>query len=426
MNYHKYTLSNGLKLIMVPMPGLPSATVTVWVKTGSRNEEARVNGISHFLEHMMFKGSQKRPSAKAISEAVDAIGGEFNAGTGKEWTDFYIKARVETLETVMDVLSDMLINPLIDKKEVEREKGVICEEIAMYEDTPMMHIGDIFERTIFSGNPLGWDTTGSAKTVKGITREDFIAYRKDHYFANNMLLTISGGIDSKKTIELAEKYFNKIINAKSQMLNAKFESEQTKPQILILPKKGEQAHLILGFRGNPRGYKNRYAESILSTILGGGMSSRLFIEVRERRGLAYAVKTSIDRFMDTGYMATYAGVDPAKATEAIKVIKEQYFGISNGQLPISGSELTKAKEYIKGHIALALEDTQAVNSFFGEEILFLGEAKTPEEIFAKNDAVSIADVIAEAKKLFTPDRLNLAVIGPFNKNEKFGISANRH
>jgi predicted Zn-dependent peptidase len=412
------------------MPALESVTVTVWVKTGSRNEAKKTNGISHFLEHMVFKGSLRRPTAKDISEAVDAIGGEMNAGTSKEWTNFYIKARADNLGTAMDVLSDMVINPLIDKKEVAREKGVICEEIAMYEDTPMMHIGDVFEQLIFKGNPLGWDTTGSAKTVKIITREDFLQYRKIHYFTDNMLLTISGGVKEQNVIKLAEKYFAQITNAPTSLKlrgAGKFQSNQKKPQVLLYPQKKEQAHLIMGFRGHPRNYEHRYAEAVLSAILGAGMSSRMFMEVRERRGLAYSVRTSIDRYVDTGYLATYAGVDPAKAEEAIKVILDQYYGIiptsprlrGAGKFPISNIELAKAKELIKGHVALALEDTRAVNDFFGEDELFDGNNETPEEVFAKIDKVTVGEVVTEAKKLFKAEKLNLAIIGPFKDDNKF-------
>lgn len=419
MQFHKHILSNGLRVITVPMPALPSVTVTVWVKTGSRNEDKRTNGISHFLEHMTFKGSIKRPTAKDISEAVDAIGGDMNAGTSKEWTNFYIKARADNLETAMDVLSDMVINPLIDKKEIEREKGVICEEIAMYEDTPMMHIGDVFEQLIFSGNPLGWDTTGSAKIVKSIMQEDFLEYRKMHYFTDNLLLTVSGGVDEKKTLALAEKFFSKVPVSSLQSPIIKYEANQKKPEVLLYSQKKEQAHLIIGFRGNARDYKYRYAEAVLSAILGAGMSSRMFIEVRERRGLAYSVRTSVDRYMDTGYLATYAGVDPAKAEEAIKVIMEQYNLMLNAKTQMLNSELKKAKEIIKGHIALALEDTRAVNDFFGEDELFDTGNETPEEVFAKVDKVTIDEVVAEAKKLFLPSKLNLAIIGPFKDKEKF-------
>jgi len=283
----------------------------------------------------------------------------------------------------------------------------------------MMHIGDVFEQLIFSGNPLGWDTTGSAKIVKSIMQEDFLEYRKMHYFTDNLLLTVSGGVDEKKTLALAEKFFSKVPVSSLQSPIIKYEANQKKPEVLLYSQKKEQAHLIIGFRGNARDYKYRYAEAVLSAILGAGMSSRMFIEVRERRGLAYSVRTSVDRYMDTGYLATYAGVDPAKAEEAIKVIMEQYNLMLNAKTQMLNSELKKAKEIIKGHIALALEDTRAVNDFFGEDELFDTGNETPEEVFAKVDKVTIDEVVAEAKKLFLPSKLNLAIIGPFKDKEKF-------
>jgi predicted Zn-dependent peptidase len=232
---------------------------------------------------------------------------------------------------------------------------------------------------------------------------------------------VSGGVDEKKTLALAEKFFSKVPVSNFQSPIAKYQAKQKHPEVLLYNQKKEQAHLIIGFRGNARDYKYRYAEAVLSAILGAGMSSRMFIEVRERRGLAYSVRTSVDRYMDTGYLATYAGVDPAKAGEAIKVIMEQYGQVTlpAGRQAVSSVELKKAKEIIKGHIALALEDTRAVNDFFGEDELFGTGNETPEEVFAKVDKVTIDEVVAEAKKLFLPSKLNLAIIGPFKDKEKF-------
>lgn len=419
MNYKLHKLPSGLRVLTVSMPSLESVTTTIWVRTGSRNEDPKVAGISHFLEHMVFKGSKKRPTARDISAAVDAIGGEFNAATSKDWTNFYIKASKNKVETAMDVLSDMVLNPLLESGEVEREKGTIVQEIAMYEDMPMVKIGEVFENLVFTGNQLGEDTAGTPKTVKGIKRNDFVNYRKVHYYPENMLLTIAGGITEKESLGLAEKYFSKFPSNKSTFKGTTFKGTQTKPQVKIQNKKSEQAHFILGFMGDPRGYKNRFTQALLSTILGGGMSSRLFIEVRERRGLAYAVKTSTERYQDTGYMATYVGTDPKKVEKAITVVLEQYYGISNGQFPISDKELEKAKGYIKGQLALSLEDTGVVNVFFGEPQLFLNEALTPEDIYQKIDKITIRDIQDEAKRLFVPENLNLAVIGPFKDKEKF-------
>jgi predicted Zn-dependent peptidase len=432
VNYKLSFLSNKLRLLTVPMPTLASATVTAWVKTGSRDEEERVNGISHFLEHMSFKGSKKRPSAKLISEAVDAIGGEFNAATSKDWTNFYIKARAGNIETSFDILSDMLFNPLLKPAEIEREKGVIVEEINMYEDTPVKRIWDVFEETIFAGTSLGWDIAGTEKTVRTIERDDFVSYRKAHYYPENMLLTVSGGIDEKEVGKLAEKYFPSLSVLSSQLSDfgqpavgqsvlksegqktGKLISENQKlktdkqnfPRVKLHPKKKDQAHFILGFQGHGRGYPGRFAEAVLSAILGGGMSSRLFLEVRER-------------YQETGYLCAYAGVDTKRVDEAVKVMLGEFNKLASAKVAISQKELRKAKEIIKGHLALSLEDTRAVNTFFGEKMLFLGRADTPEAIFSKVDKVTVGDVLAEAGKLFVPERLNLAIIGPYDDQEHF-------
>lgn len=406
----------------VPMPSLESVTISIWVKTGSRNEDKKVGGISHFLEHMVFKGSKKRPTAREISQAVDAMGGEFNAATSKEWTNFYIKAGKGNLETAMDILSDMVLNPLMEADEIEREKGTIIQEIRMYEDTPMMHIGDIFEELAFEGNPLGWETAGSEKTVKAITRDDFVNYRKTYYRPENMLVTIAGGVTEKTAIELAEKYFQDFRNSGSKLRTNsgnQFTNKQTEPRFRLQTKKSEQAHLIMGFMGEGRNYEGRFAQGLLSVILGGGMSSRMFIEVRERRGLAYSVRTSMDRYQEVGYMGTYAGVNVDKIDEAIAVMLEQHYGIANGKLPITDKELIKAKGFLKGNLALALEDTKDVSGFFGEPELFKSEILTPEEVGRRINTVTLTDIYFEAKKLFTPKRLSLAIIGPFKDREKF-------
>lgn len=413
-------LKNGLRVMTVPMPGLESVTVTVWVKTGSRNEEKKINGISHFLEHMVFKGSKKRPSAKAISEVVDSFGGEFNAATSKDWTNFYIKSRVGNLEIAMDVLSDMVVNPLLKSEEIEKEKGTIVQEIAMYEDTPMMKIGDIFEELVFTGNPLSWDISGDEKSVRTIVRNDFVRYRDIHYHTDNMLVTIAGGITEREAVALSEKYFSSLVRFKGESFKGReFRDGQTKPRLKLKTKKAEQAHLILGFMSEGRNCENRFTQSVLSAIFGPGMSSRLFIEVRERRGLAYSIRPSFERYDEVGYFGTYAGVDLKKVDEAIKVMLDQFYGLNAGKYPIKKDELLKAKEFIKGHVALSLEDTNAVAGFFGEQELFLPAVLTPEEIFKKIDAVTITDVMMEAKKLFVKEKLNLAIIGPYKDEEKF-------
>lgn len=419
MNYSLNKLKNNLRVLTVPMPSLESATVTVWIKTGSRFEDAKVNGISHFLEHIVFKGSKKRPSAKAISVAVDAMGGEFNAATSKEWTNFYIKTRKGNLEKAFDILSDMVINPLIDEKEVEREKGVICQELSMYEDTPMIKIYDVFESTVYKGNPLAWDVGGSAKTVRAIKRNDFVLYRKSHYYTDNMLVCVAGGVNEKEVLALSEKYFSGIPEKKDKSTFEPFKVAQSEPQLSIKNKKNEQAHLMIGFRALERTNEQRYAENVLASVLGYGMSSRLFTEVRERRGLAYAVKTAPDVAFDTGYLATYEGVDPKNVEEAVKVTLNEYYALAGKEKPIKKEEFTKAKEMLKGGLALSLEDTKDAGNFFAEQELLKGWIDTPDEVYKKIDEVKIEDVYTLAEKLFTPDRLNFSLIGPFADVKRF-------
>ena len=420
MDYKLTKLANGIRVITVPVKSLESATLTVWVGVGSRAEEDKIAGLSHFLEHMVFKGSKKRPSAKQIAEAVDAIGGGFNASTSKEWTNFYIKARSGNLDLAFDVLSDMVLNPLLKAEEIEKEKGVIVEEIAMYEDTPMMKIGDVFEQLIFKGDNLGRDTIGTEKSVKSLKKDDFERYRNIHYYTDNIVITAAGGIEEKKVLSLAEKYFSGLKRTgKQEEANYNFKPSQRTPQVLLRSKKNEQAHLIMGFLASQRGGRERFTEAVLAAILGGGMSSRLFTEVREKRGLAYSVKTSTERYLDTGEFASYAGVDVPKAEEAIKVILDEHYGLADGKKKVTEKELKIAKEYIKGHLALSLEDTRDVNSFFGEEELMLGRVETPEQVFAGIDRVSIEDIQMRAKELFVPKRLNLAIIGPFKDQAAF-------
>lgn len=419
MNYFLTKLNNSLRVLTVPMPSLESVTVSVWVKTGSRNENRKNNGISHFLEHMFFKGTTNRPTAKQIAEEIDSIGGIQNAGTSKEYTQYYIKCRADKAEIAFNLLSDMVMNSLLASEEIEREKGTIIEEIRMYEDTPMINIGEVFESLIYKDHSLGMDIAGTEKTVSEMERKDFLDYKESFYNIDNILITVAGGLSQKMANELAKKYFEKLIKSSSKIVLNKFETKQKKPQIKLHNKKKEQAHIILGYRADGRNYKHRYAQGILSVILGGGMSSRMFTEVRERRGLAYSVRTSMDRYIDCGYIGTYAGLDTKRVTEAVEVILEEHLKVVNGQNPITTQELVKSKEFLKGHLALALEDTSDVSSFFGNQVLFENEVLTPEKVFKKIDRVTMEEVNFEAKKLFVPENLNLAIIGPYESDEGF-------
>jgi predicted Zn-dependent peptidase len=418
VKYLKNTLKNGLRVILVPVPTLKSATVTVWAGVGSRYEDEKRAGLSHFLEHMVFKGSKKRPTAKEIAESIDAFGGEFNASTSKEWTNFYIKARSEKLGIAIDVLADMVLNPILKNDDIQREKGVIVEEIAMYDDTPMAKIGDVFENVIFEGNELARDIVGTKETVKAMERADFVNFRDIYYSSNNIVITISGGFDERKTIGLIEDLFSGLEQKENPKID-KFVPLQKKPRVHIHTKKNEQAHFIMGFLAFGRKHKDRFTLAVLSSLLGGGMSSRMFTEVREKRGLAYSVKTSVDRSIDTGYIGTYAGVDLNRVDEAVKVVLEEHEKLLGAKHAITKKELEKAKEYLKGHLALSLEDTRDINAFFGVRELLDNELEKPEDVYRGIEKVSSDDLLAVAKELFVAERLNFAIIGPFEDEKRF-------
>lgn len=411
-----------MRILTVPMSNLESASLTVWVGVGSRFERDSQAGISHFLEHMVYKGTKKRPSPEVVSYDIDSIGAQANAGTSHEWTNFYLKARADLLETSFDILSDVVLHPRLAESEIEKERGVIIEEIAMKEDEPQEKIGDTFLNLIFAGSSLGRSIAGTKKTVKNIQRDDFINYTKMHYDAKNIILTVAGGVTEKRVENLAEKYFSYLRGTKKETPE-KFKNTQKRAKVKLQYKKTEQAHLYFGFLGQERTHEDRFAESVLATILGRGFSSRLFTEVRERRGLAYAIGTSVSRFIDTGIFATYAGVRIDKLEEVIKILKEEHYKMTippaqGGKDAVGEKELQKAKDYIKGKMALSLENTLNVNDFFANQLLFLDKIRTPDEIFEKVDAVSADDVARVAKKIFTPKRLSLAILGPYKNEEK--------
>lgn len=418
MNYSLNKLENGIRVFTVPMENLESAALTVWVGVGSRYETDENAGISHFIEHIVYKGTKKRPTPLDVSYAIDAIGSEANAGTSREWTSFYIKARSGVLQEAFDILSDVVLHPLLKEEWIELEKGVIVEEINRKEDDPSDKVGENFVNTMFKGNPLARDIAGYPKTVKNMTQKDILNYIKSHYDAGNILLTVSGGIDEEEVLHLAEKYFGEVKEGDRQQVE-RYENDHDKPRLHFENKDTEQTHFYLGFLGNSRSHDKRYAESVLSTIMGRGFSSRLFMEIREKRGLAYSIGSSVNRYQDTGVYATYAGTDTKKTEEAIKVVLDQSYGIASKKYPIADNELSKAKEYLKGRIALALEDTLAVNNYFGLRALFLEDIEVPQDLFDKIDGVSEEDVIESANEIFVPERLTLAVIGPHGSEAKF-------
>lgn len=414
--YSPFELKNGLKVICVPMEGVSSATVMVLVGAGSRYEQRDKAGLSHFLEHMIFKGTKKRPTAFEISSLVDSVGAENNAFTSKDQTGFFIKVQKEHLALAFDVLSDTLLNSLYLQEEVDRERGTIIEEINMYEDTPQYKIDDVFYELMFDGNPLGWSIAGSKKTVSQVNREDFLDYVKRFYQGSDMVLVVAGKVTEEQVRRLSEEYFAPLASGKKEKF-IEFGNGQKEPRVKVGYKQTDQAHLYFGYPAFSVFDKDKSALEVLSAILGGGMSSRLFIQVRERRGLAYYVNTSIDLYQETGVISAKAGLNLEKVDEAIKVIKEEFEKVKDGD--VTEAELKKAKDLMKGRIALRLENSWAVAEWFAEKQLIEEKIETPDETFAKLQKVTLDDIKRVANRLFLPHKANLAIIGPYKEEKRF-------
>jgi len=396
---------------------MESATVMAMAGAGSRYENSKNSGISHFLEHMAFKGTEKRPTAIDISSLIDGMGGEFNAFTGKETTGYYIKSAKDKIETSIDVISDMLLHSKFDPVEIEKEKGVIIEEINLYEDMPARKIGDIYERLLYGDTPMGWDIGGDKDIIRSITRADFVTYLADLYSASNLTVVIAGGIETDKAVELVEKYFSPMKQFKTKTFDP-LKEQQDKPAVMIKQKQTEQIHIALGVRTVPISSPKRYPLSVLSAILGGGMSSRLFHEIREKRGLAYYVRTSSDEYADVGTLVSTAGIDPKRVVEAVEVMVAEYSKVASGELGLTDDELRKSKEFLKGHLVLDLEDSRSVSGFYAHQELLEDAIENPEDVIAQIEAVTKDDVVAVGKEFFKEQTLNFALIGNFPDGQK--------
>jgi predicted Zn-dependent peptidase len=410
--FHHKTLANGLQLYVVPMPSTQTATVLVLVKAGSKYETKKINGLSHFLEHMFFKGTTNRPTPLEITETLDRVGGEYNAFTDKERTGYWAKVDARHTELAIDLVADMLINPLLKEDEIEREKGVIHQEISMYYDNPMSHIGTIFEELLYGDQPAGWDIAGTKQIVSNLKKEDFVSYMNDRYVANGTYVVVAGNVKVPKIEKLVSRYFTPLKRGKSSP-KKKAHEKQSKPALLLSPKDTDQTHFQIGVRTFNQFDKRRYALGILANILGGNMSSRLFMSLREKHGLAYYVSTRPEYYSDTGYLVTQAGVPNKDIVKAIKVVMDEYEKIKN--FKISAEELAKAKDYIRGKTLIGLESSNAMASFVADQALSYGQVKTSEQILKRIAEVTVEDVHKVSKTVFQNNRLNLAIIGPSGK-----------
>lgn len=352
-----------------------------------------------------------------IASTIDGIGGEFNAFTGKETTGYYIKSAATQIETSIDILSDMLQNSLLDEKEIDKERGVILEEINLYEDTPSRKIGDVYEYLLYGDTPMGWDIAGEKDNIRTISREDFRSYMSNLYSADNLTVVVAGGVTEKEVRKLTEKYFGNMKKFDT-LRYKKIVEKQKKPAVYIKSKKTEQVHIALGVRTVALEHPDHYPLAVLAAILGGGMSSRLFSEIREKRGLAYYVRTHSDHYQDSGSLVSTAGVDPKRIEEAITVMRDEYAVIASKKGNVTEEELTKAKEYLKGHLVLELEDSRSVAGYYASQELLESKIDNPEDVLVKIDKVTGENVKDVAQK-YLAQPLNLAIIGNYTDQKRF-------
>lgn len=415
--HRKTTLSNGLRVITDRIQGTQAVTALVLVKAGSRYEHKQINGISHFLEHMFFKGANRYKNAKAVSEAIDSVGGEFNAFTSKEYAGYYVKTAAQNMRLAMDVLSDMMLNARFDQEEIEKERGVIMEEFNMYQDTPMYQVAWNFERGMFGDQPLGWDEVGTKDVIKALQRDDFVKYKESLYVPEAMVISLAGAVDHDEVVAMVQELFP----LEARKATGKFLPFEaglpSRERVSLQTKKTEQAHVVCGVPGYAEEHPDHYVLKVLSSILGGNMSSRMFLSVREEKGLAYYISCGTEGYLDTGTFYTRAGVDVTRIKDAIVAIVEEYKKIAGEVVP--ESELKKAKEFLKGKLVLSLEDSESVAQMHALNELLYDKIKSLSDISANIDKVTAADVKRVAEDILKDKLIQLAVIGPYEDKAEF-------
>ncbi|HNZ86495.1 MAG TPA: pitrilysin family protein [bacterium] len=410
-------------IFLKPLRETNAISVLVLVKTGSRYENEKNNGVAHFIEHLLFKGTKKRPNSLFISKELDGVGADYNAFTAKDKTGYYIKASKEYLELALDILSDMIFNSKFDNIEIERERGVIIEEINMYNDNPLINMDSLIEESVFFGHALGRQISGKVKNLQSISREDILKFYKKYYKRENMLIGISGNFDENIAKRLIDKYF-KITNFDNAKNFDVFNLSQKSTRIKLIEKNTDQIHLAIGFPGLK--YEDKYdkALELLSVILGGNMSSRLFLKIREKLGLCYYIRCENSNYEDTGIFSILTGLDKSRIEEAIKnIFKEINKFLEKG---VTDSELKMAKEFLRGKLMLRMEDSMNVIAFYCKQLLLKSEYKNIEEIISEFDKVTKQDIITVGKKIFRKDKINFAVISPHKDKKYFEDLINKY
>jgi predicted Zn-dependent peptidase len=415
-SFQETQLENGLRIVTSSVPS-DSITLLVLVGAGSRYETQELRGISHFIEHMFFKGASRFTNTKQVSEAIDSVGGQFNAFTGKEYAGYYVKLAKESKEVAFDVISDMLINPTFIPEEIDKERGVILEEMNMYKDTPMYQIGWDFEKLMFGNQPMGWDQIGTVELINSVTQEQFFKYHDEVYSADNTVISVAGNITHEEILELVDKYFQFKITDKKRTW-ADFEGYSSDKKVVMQEKKTEQAHLTIGFPGYSTNHPDYFAQKLLSVILGGNMSSRMFLNVREAQGLCYYISSTVDDYTDCGHFSTNAGVDVKRIDKAVTSIIAEYAKLKENP-NVEAAELKKSKSYLYGKLVINLEDSQEVAHLLGKQVILGEGVKTLDVLHEKINAVSLEDVARVASDIFDESKLKLAYIGPERTEESF-------
>lgn len=415
-NFNKITLENGLRIITIPKSDSLTTTVLVLVEAGSKYETKKINGISHFLEHMCFKGTKKRPKTIDISSELDAIGANYNAFTSLEYTGYHAKAQPKHFDKILDIVSDIYLNQTFPEAEIDKERGVIIEEINMIEDDPIRKIWDVFLKLLYGDQPAGWDVIGRKEIIQKLNREDFLKYRGEHYLPQSTLIVVSGKIDETETTEKIKNCFSSFLSGKKNP-KIKINEYQEKPEILLKYKKTDQTHMVFGVRTYDLFDKRKYPLEVLADILGGGMSSRLFQKIREEMGAAYYVRAGADLYTDHGYLAASVGADNKRIDEVIRVCFEEFRKIS--EKSVDEKELQKAKDHLIGQLFLSLESSDEWASFYGGQEILTREILSPQEVAEKIQAVKAEEIAAVAQDIFQSNKLNLALIGPFEDKSKF-------
>jgi predicted Zn-dependent peptidase len=416
MKFKKKILPSGLRMVAVPMADNPTVTVLVLVETGSKYEKKEKNGLSHFLEHMCFKGTATRPNTSDLSKELDTLGCEYNAFTGPEYTGYYAKGKAQDFLKLLDIVSDLYLNPLFKEEEIEKEKGVIVDEINMYDDLPTQKVHEVWMKLLYGDQPAGWPIAGERDVVRAMSRADFVAYRKLHYVAGATTVVVTGDIDTVKAFKEITQKFKGISEGKKGG-KKKTNDMQSAARVATMFKETDQTHFILGVRSFPVGDKRNPSLSVLGGILGSGMSSRLFRKLRDEMGVGYYVRAGNTAATDTGYFSVAAGVSTPRIEEVLRAVIAEFETLKKEL--VSKEELAKVKEHLVGMMYLGLESSDDLAEYYGVQEVMRRDLRTPKEKEKLIRAVTAEDVRNMARKIFVEKNLNLALIGPFKEGEKF-------